>query len=49
VLDDAVAVGDFRSAPALAPIAERTMSVVCYGRAPAVRQPAWYPVRALTE
>jgi hypothetical protein len=27
----------------------RTMSMVCYGRAPAVRQPAWYPVRASTE
>lgn len=27
----------------------RTMSMLCYGRAPAVRQPAWYPVRASTE
>src|SRR6185312_2770904 len=27
----------------------RTMSMLCYGRAPAVRQPARYPVRASTE
>ena len=29
--------------------AQRTISMLCYGRAPAVRQPAWYPVRAATE
>jgi hypothetical protein len=28
---------------------KRTMSMPCYGRASAVRQPAWYPVRASTE
>lgn len=28
---------------------KRTMSMPCYGRAPAVRQPAWYPVRASAE
>jgi hypothetical protein len=48
-LDDAVAVGDPASASALAPAVKRTMSMLCYGRAPAVRQPAWYPVRASTE
>ena len=37
------------SASALAPAVKRTMSMLCYGRAPAVRQPAWYPVRAAAE
>ena len=37
------------SAPALGPAVKRTMSMLCYGRAPAVRQPARYPVRASTE
>jgi len=37
------------SASALAPAVKRTMSMLCYGRAPAVRQPARYPVRASTE
>ena len=31
------------------PAVKRTMSLLCYGRAPAVRQPVWYPVRASTE
>jgi hypothetical protein len=35
------------SASALA--VKRTMLMLCYGRAPAVRQPGWYPVRALAE
>jgi len=37
------------SASALAPAVKRTMPMLCYGRAPAVRQPAWYPVRAAAE
>ena len=47
--DDVVAVGDLRLRLALAPAVKRTMSVLCYRRAPAVRQPVRYPVRASTE